>query len=233
MKKERYSTIQKPPMADDLERVLRTEESILAKDTEIERVLNCCEYDYFAILEITPSVDPESIPSRIKKIYRKKTLLLHPDKVKNPRAPAAFDRLKMAERVLSVAIPAEGESVDPEIAGLANEQKTIYSVYEQVQNSIKKDPEEAFAHPTNQQIRKKVWAILEEEATRRKVEFGLQQRQEAQRLSDLKKMQEEREMKKKMATSWEDSRDSRVLNWRSYSNKVEKKKKKGKKKVLA
>lgn len=220
-------------MADDLERVLRAEESVLAKDNEIERVLNCCEYDYFSILEITPSVDPAGIPNRIKKIYRKKTLLLHPDKVKNERAPAAFDRLKKAEQVLSVAVPAEGETVDPHTAELVNEQKTIYSVYEQVQNSMKKPVEEAFGHPTNQVIRSKVQAILEQEANQKKMEFSLQQRQEAQRLSDLKKMQEERELKKKMATKWEDSRDSRVENWRSYSNKVEKKKKKGKKKVLA
>ena len=32
--------------------------------------------------------------------YRKKSLLIHPDKTKNPRAPDAFDRLKKAQTEL-------------------------------------------------------------------------------------------------------------------------------------
>ena len=38
--------------------------------------------------------------SDIKKCYRTKSLLIHPDKTTNPRAPDAFDRLKKAQTEL-------------------------------------------------------------------------------------------------------------------------------------
>ena len=38
--------------------------------------------------------------SDIKKVYRAKSLLIHPDKTSNPNAPDAFDRLKKAQTVL-------------------------------------------------------------------------------------------------------------------------------------
>ncbi len=48
------------------------------------------------MLDLQPGV-PES---DIKIVYRKKSLLIHPDKTKNPQAPEAFDRLKKAQTVL-------------------------------------------------------------------------------------------------------------------------------------
>ncbi len=50
----------------------------------------------YAVLDLHPGV-PES---DIKITYRKKSLLIHPDKTKNPRAPDAFDRLKKAQTEL-------------------------------------------------------------------------------------------------------------------------------------
>lgn len=38
----------------------------------------------------------------IKKIYRKKSLLVHPDKCKHPKAQEAFDVLKKAQEVRTV-----------------------------------------------------------------------------------------------------------------------------------
>ena len=48
------------------------------------------------MLDLQPGV-PES---DIKLVYRKKSLLIHPDKTKNPQAPDAFDRLKKAQTEL-------------------------------------------------------------------------------------------------------------------------------------
>ncbi|OAR00572.1 hypothetical protein LLEC1_00351, partial [Akanthomyces lecanii] len=50
----------------------------------------------YAVLDLQPGV-PES---DIKITYRKKSLLIHPDKCKNPLAPDAFDRLKKAQTEL-------------------------------------------------------------------------------------------------------------------------------------
>ncbi len=48
------------------------------------------------MLDLQPGV-PES---DIKLTYRKKSLLIHPDKTTNPQAPDAFDRLKKASTEL-------------------------------------------------------------------------------------------------------------------------------------
>ena len=53
--------------------------------------------DAYAVLDLQPGV-PES---DIIKQYRKKSLLIHPDKTKNPSAPAAFDALKKAHTLLT------------------------------------------------------------------------------------------------------------------------------------
>ncbi|KAG6175874.1 hypothetical protein E4U36_008409 [Claviceps purpurea] len=66
------------------------------KDAEIDRILRAFRLDAYAVLDLLPGV-PES---DIKATYRKKSLLIHPDKTKNPQAPDAFDRLKKAQTEL-------------------------------------------------------------------------------------------------------------------------------------
>ncbi|ENH65578.1 J domain-containing protein spf31 [Fusarium oxysporum f. sp. cubense race 1] len=66
------------------------------KDAEIDRILKAFRLDAYAVLDLQPGV-PDS---DIKVTYRKKSLLIHPDKTKNPLAPDAFDRLKKAQTEL-------------------------------------------------------------------------------------------------------------------------------------
>jgi DnaJ family protein C protein 8 len=66
------------------------------QDEEIERIRNVFSLDAYAVLGLQPGV-PEG---DIKKVYRAKSLLIHPDKTKNPLAPDAFDRLKKAQSML-------------------------------------------------------------------------------------------------------------------------------------
>ncbi|KAG2218705.1 hypothetical protein INT45_002413 [Circinella minor] len=77
----------------DLERYFSQSE----KQLEIERVLKCFKLDPFSILEL-PYGKPE--PKQIKTQYRKKSLMIHPDKVKHDRAQEAFSMLKKAESEL-------------------------------------------------------------------------------------------------------------------------------------
>lgn len=199
----------------DLDRILAAEELTLAKDKEIERVLLCHANDHFAVLELSPLVDLDGLSNRIKRVYRKKTLLLHPDKVKNPRAPDAFDRLKKAESVL----------MDEK----STERENLIKIYESVCGDKR---ETAFEHLTNVEIRKKVALVLAEQQNDEEIERKFAQRQEQLHQEEMKRLKEERELKKKLALQWEDERDKRVSNWRQYTNKVSKKKKK-KRNVLA
>ncbi len=76
----------------------------MIQDAEIDRILKAFKLDAYAVLDLKPGV-PES---DIKKCYRVKSLLIHPDKTSNPQAPEAFDRLKKAQTALmdeKVSIP--------------------------------------------------------------------------------------------------------------------------------
>ncbi|CUM51097.1 uncharacterized protein AC631_02150 [Debaryomyces fabryi] len=225
-------------MSDELDRVLSAEELALSKDREIERVLNCCPWDYYSVLGINPLKKDDQLQNQIKKTYRKKTLLIHPDKVSNPKAPHAFDRLKKAELVLSFDVPeneSEIESVDETSKLYINEKKRLVAIYNDAENRLLRSKKimegDNYSEEDYQRILALVTEILNEEIKQEEIEKNFQQQQEAKKMAELKRVQQERELKKKLATKWEDERDIRVNNWRSYTNKVQKPKPKNKKKT--
>ncbi|TVY83596.1 J domain-containing protein spf31, partial [Lachnellula suecica] len=99
---------------DELE-VLESEEKEFNKDAEIDRILKAFRLDAYVSLPPLPipwpstnqrnsyavlDLQPGVAESDIKKCYRVKSLLIHPDKSTNPQAPDAFDRLKKAQTEL-------------------------------------------------------------------------------------------------------------------------------------
>ena len=86
----------KPVEDKDALDILEAEAKEFDKDAEIDRILKAFRLNAYAVLDLQPGV-PES---DIKIVYRKKSLLIHPDKTKNPQAPEAFDRLKKAQTEL-------------------------------------------------------------------------------------------------------------------------------------
>ncbi|KAF7584209.1 putative subfamily C member protein [Clavispora lusitaniae] len=193
---------------------LRRKETEIKREDELRRILACHSSDYFAVLQINPLQGEDSLPSLVRKSYRQKSLLLHPDKIQHEDAPRAFDLLKKAEIVLS----------DPE----NKERGYLIDLYRHVAS----DSQEAdYDSPANASIRAKVHAALELHEKQQEVEKNYQQRQETQKHSEMESMAKERERKKEWEKAWESQRESRVQSWREFS-KVSKKKKKPKKKVL-
>lgn len=216
----------------DLDKVLRAQELEIAKDREIERVLLCCSLDFFAVLQINPLHDPYSLYSRVKKTYRKKSLLIHPDRARHEKAPEAFDLVKKAEAVLSTI-----EEVDPsdDTKARLRARTSLIEVYQKVAEGLKITGDiENFEDARNVAIREKVKMVLEDQAKEEEVERGFQQRQDSKKREEITSALKERDLKKKWDTKWEEDRDARVDLWRSFTHKVEKKKKKStKKKLLA
>lgn len=68
------------------------------------RVLGAFKLNPYEVLGITltSATDPDAINSMVKKAYRTKSLLLHPDKLKHARGPESFDVLKKASLFLSL-----------------------------------------------------------------------------------------------------------------------------------
>lgn len=81
----------------EIDKEVSREAQRINQELEIERILKSFKLNPFEVLDIDYGVDDKTI----KAIYRKKSLLIHPDKVKHERAVEAFDLLKKAEAVLS------------------------------------------------------------------------------------------------------------------------------------
>lgn len=205
----------------DIEDHLRRNELEVKREHELQRILKCHAKDYFAILQINPLHDLDTLPSHVKKLYRQKSLLLHPDKVTHPDAPKAFDLVKKAEMVLS--------ATDDDTR--VKERDHLIDLYVQIDASGE-GKTNTFDSATNETIREKVHQALEGHDKRQQVEKSYQQRQDTQKHTDVANAAKERELKKQWDKEWETQRDSRVKLWRDFSSKVTKKKK-PKKKLLA
>ncbi|KAK4941761.1 DnaJ subfamily C member 8 [Elasticomyces elasticus] len=191
------------------------------KDAEIDRILKAFKLDAYAVLDLQPGV-PES---DIKIVYRKKSLLIHPDKSTNPQAPEAFDRLKKAQTAL--LDEKQREHLDECIADarhlLIREHK--YTV----------DSEELKTNEFKQEWRRKtVEVLIDAEARRRrqiKAKMQEEGREQAKEDADIEARKRKRDHEKK----WEDTREQRIGSWRDFQKGVKKgedSKKKKKLKVL-
>jgi len=219
-------------MANDVDRILAKESAMFntvgvpnpssvnmantapPQDQEIERIMSSFILDPYSVLDIQPGVPPDEI----KKIYRRKSLLIHPDKTKNPRATDAFDRLKKAEAELMD--DKKRESLDSLISAA---RKTVIK-----EQGI--DEKTAADYLVSAKfwgdVREKTKAFLiEEELRRRKakrlaMEAEGRERQAAEEAADAAKRKRDAEKE------WEETREERVGNWRNFAKHGPAKKKK-------
>ncbi|KAL2761162.1 hypothetical protein ACRALDRAFT_1078405 [Sodiomyces alcalophilus JCM 7366] len=172
------------------------------KDAEIDRILKAFRLDAYAVLDLQPGV-PES---DIKLCYRKKSLLIHPDKTKNPRAPDAFDRLKKAQ--VELMDEKHRERLDEAIADarmlLIRENKWT------VDSEELKTPE--FAKKWREKTREVL--IDNEHRRRRQLKGQLQEEGREQRKQDEEL--DQRKRKRQHEQDWEATRDQRIDSWRQF-----------------
>lgn len=206
----------------DIEQVLANAEKASTKDIEITRILSCHPKDYFAILEIDPTTTLDMMETTVKKAYRKKSLLIHPDKTDNTNAPQAFESLNKAQKVLGVS--KDDAKEESEEAQFVTDRQKLIDIYKHVYTE---------KLPTQKKIQERVFSILESEDNDAEKITKTMKEKETQLLQQIETRKQELQIKKQLESQWEDLRDTRVKNWRDFTVKVEKKKKKTKKKVLA
>ncbi|PKS07301.1 hypothetical protein jhhlp_005903 [Lomentospora prolificans] len=194
---------------------LESEAKEWEKDAEIERILNAFRLDAYAVLDLNPGV-PES---DIKLCYRKKSLLIHPDKTKNPRAPDAFDRLRKAQTELMDE--KHRARLDESIADarmlLIRENKWT------VDSEELKTPE--FAKMWRAKARE---VLIQDEHRRRKLAKAMMQEEGREQKRQEEEI-EERKRKRQHEQDWEATRDKRIDSWRQFQKQKsgsDKKKKK-------
>lgn len=174
------------------------------KDAEIDRIIKAFKLDAYAVLDLQPGV----ADSDIKMCYRKKSLLIHPDKTSNPSAPEAFDRLKKAQTTLMDE--KERAKLDEAIADarmlLIRERKlTINS--EEV-----KDPDPDFRAAWR---RKTVEVLVDNEARRRK-QLKAQMQEEGREQKKQDEEIAERKRRRDYEVEWEKTREDRIGSWRDF-----------------
>ncbi|KAI0857635.1 DnaJ domain-containing protein [Xylaria cubensis] len=166
------------------------------------RILKAFRLDAYAVLDLQPGV-PES---DIKITYRKKSLLIHPDKTKNPLAPDAFDRLKKAQTELMDE--KHRERLDEAIADarmlLIRENKWTVDSPELKTDSFAK------------KWRDKTREVLIENEMRRKRQMKAQMQEEGREQRKVDDELEVRKRKRQHEQDWEATRDQRIDSWRQF-----------------
>jgi len=205
----------KPEKADDdidaLE-ALESEEKEFNKDAEIDRILKAFRLDAYAVLDLQPGV-PES---DIKKCYRTKSLLIHPDKTTNPQAPDAFDRLKKAQTELMDE--KHRERLDEAIADAR-----MLLIRE---NKWTVDSEELKTEQFAQDWREKTKLVLIDNEHRRRRQVKAQMQEEGREQKKADEELEARKRKREHEQDWESTREQRIGSWRDFQKGAQKPKKK-------
>jgi DnaJ homolog subfamily C member 8 len=154
------------------------------------------------VLDLQPGV-PES---DIKACYRKKSLLIHPDKTTNPLAPEAFDRLKKAQNVLMDEN--DRAKLDEAIADarmlLIRERKWTVDNEELQSDEFKVD------------WREKAKEVLIDNELRRRKQMKAQMQEEGRQQRKEEEELEKRKRKREHEQAWEDTRDKRIGSWREF-----------------
>ncbi|KAG0132570.1 hypothetical protein HOY82DRAFT_557985 [Tuber indicum] len=191
---------------------LDREASDYLKDAEISRILNAFKLDAYAILDLKPGV-PES---DIKLQFRRKSLLIHPDKTRNPQAPDAFDRLKKAQGVLmdEKARTRLDEAIADARMLLIREKKWTV------------DNPELTGEEFAVEWREKTKFVLIESELRRRKQVKAQMAEEGREKRKADEEVEARKRKRENEIAWEETRDQRINSWRDFKKGEEKKKKK-------
>ncbi|KAK7511598.1 uncharacterized protein IWZ02DRAFT_467161 [Phyllosticta citriasiana] len=209
-------------MADDLEALSELEKEAkefdkMRQDAEIDRILKAFKLDAYAVLDLKPGV-PES---DIKKCYRIKSLLIHPDKTSNPSAPDAFDRLKKAQT----------ELMDEKARARLDEAIADARMLLIRENKWTVDSPELKTPEFEVQWREKTKHVLIDNEMRRRKQAQAAMREEGR----IQKKEDadiaERKRKRDHEEAWEKTRDQRIDSWRDFQKKGSSGDKKKKKKL--
>jgi len=193
-----------PEDTRDALEVLDAEAKEFEKDAEINRILGAFRLDAYAVMGLKPGV-PES---DIKKVYRIKSLLIHPDKTKNPQAPEAFDRLKKAQTELMDE--KHRATLDEAIADAR-----MLLMRESKWNAD--SPETRTAEFEKKWEDKTKFVLIEnEQRRRRQVKAQMQEEGREQRRQDEEL--EARKRKRQHEEDWEATRDQRINSWRQFAS---------------
>lgn len=158
--------------------------------------------------------------SDIKLQYRKKSLLIHPDKTRNPLAPDAFDRLKKAQTTL---LDEKARTRLDEC--IADARRLLIREHKYTLDSPELKTEEFKA-----EWRQKTIEVLVDDEARRRRQMKARMQEEGREKRKEEEEMEARKRKREAEKAWEDTREERIESWRDWQKGVKKDKGEGGKK---
>ncbi|KAF2869844.1 hypothetical protein BDV95DRAFT_547091 [Massariosphaeria phaeospora] len=185
-------------VTDDLDALGRE----LERDTEIERIRSVFRLNAYAVLDLLPGV-PES---DIKRTYKAKSLLIHPDKTPNPNAPDAFDRIKKAQQMLldeKLRVELDEHIADARMLTMRDKKLTA-------------DDDEVKSEEFAKAWRDKTTFVIMEHETRKQRILKADLREEGRAQRKEEEELEERKRKREHESAWEQTRDVRINSWRNF-----------------
>ncbi|PVZ97122.1 hypothetical protein BB558_006928 [Smittium angustum] len=192
----------------------------VSRSEEVERILNLSKLDPFTILNVSNNCTA----NEVKNAYRKKSILIHPDKTSHPQAREAFEKLKRAEQDLTdekqrkwlknMLEEARQVLLSEQIAQTLPGKKRERSVEEGI---LEKDPE------FEKKVRVKFRELVIEMEWRRLKKAKLIVEQKQNEADKQKQEQAEKETEKKKEKEWASTRDDRINSWRNFQTKNKKK----------
>ena len=158
----------------------------------------------YAVLDLQPGV-PES---DIKLAYRKKSLLIHPDKTSNPSAPTAFDKLKKAQtELMDEKARARLDECIADARMLLMRERKLTVDSEEIKN-MDREMKEAW--------RRKTVEVLVDNEHRRRKQMKAQLQEEGREQRRVDEEVESRKRRREHEVAWEESRESRIGSWRDF-----------------
>lgn len=143
-------------------------------------------------------------------MYRRTSLLIHPDKTSNPLAPEAFDRLAKAHTLLldDKAREKLDEAFTDARMLLIRERKL------DVDDEI--DKETLASRAFLKDWREKTKQVLMDDELRRRRQMKAQMQEEGRQKKKEEEEAEKRKRKRDHETAWEESREKRIDSWRDF-----------------
>jgi len=144
-------------------------------------------------------------------MYRKKSLLIHPDKTKNPKAPDAFDRLKKAH----------GELMDEKLRERLDEAITDARMLliRDKKWDVDTHSEELQSDEFKEEWREKTKWVLMDNERRRQRQMKAQMQEEGREQRKQDEELEQRKRKREHEQDWEATRETRIGSWRQFQGK--------------
>ncbi|KXS20573.1 hypothetical protein M427DRAFT_52168 [Gonapodya prolifera JEL478] len=204
----------------NLDFYLKKQATEWVQDSEVDRILQCSPLDPFQILEL--DVYSKSLAENqlkfedrfpqekdIKAAYRKKSLLLHPDKCKHPETSKAFDVLKKAEQQLS--------DLEKRRDLLVVLDEATREAQRTVANNSNVRPPAGTSNPSlNTLVRSRFLRMLSSSQSRSASLLASNLERERKQKEEV---ENELKRKRQYDKEWEETREKRVGSWRDFQKK--------------